>query len=613
MNMEKAGLLAERGRIYLDREEFAKAEESFVLALAEAEDPVVRNNLAMTRFLLGKPQEALDALEGYETDWPNPYRMALVTQCLVALGKMAEARNKAAAAVRAFEKLAMLMKKDGMAGDKSWREYTVMVMRAAAAVEDHRLVLELYKRWQQYHVSWENKYLAGVAAFNLKRFKQAAAYWSGVRELPYASQLQLICVLAEHKVIPAFQLEYRYIDNKLLTEAQGRADANALLENSGVLRLMLLITVFDERVGDQETSPALDGLIMHGGQWGRDFGLELLEATMIPDNIKVMAAQSLVKAGVYAEGEEVPILLDGETRLVKVNRVEVTWEPGADVMEIYHKSLRLRDQGKREEAIELLMELSSRTVMFPPAMLVLSNLFRDMKKNDQARSLLETLERVAPDHPIILYNLSGFWLEQDDREKAKAYFDRIDASRTNDEFKMRMGWLKNAIEHGLESRMFRSEEIKRLESEEKKLPTNPTMARGLRNMPVQWVRSACDFWQVDCAYRKDGEAGLVKTAGSAQRVRESVIALPADERELLSYVLGKGGYVRVSAITRMFGSMEGDGFLVGNEPPRSPLGRLWIKALVFVGRARINGRNEKIAAIPVELREELQKTLEKYT
>jgi hypothetical protein len=52
-----------------------------------------------------------------------------------------------------------------------------MIMRAAGKLGDDRQVLDLYKRWQSHHVSWENKYLAGIAAFNLKRFRQAASYW----------------------------------------------------------------------------------------------------------------------------------------------------------------------------------------------------------------------------------------------------------------------------------------------------------------------------------------------------------------------------------------------------------------------------------------------------
>ncbi len=55
--------------------------------------------------------------------------------------------------------------------------------------------------------------------------------------------------------------------------------------------------------------------------------------------------------------------------------------------------------------------------------------------------------------------------------------------------------------------------------------------------------------------------------------------------------------------------MEGDGFLVEKESTGSALGRLWLKCFIFVSKALLNGRNEKIVAIPIEMREELHKAL----
>ena len=77
--------------------------------------------------------------------------------------------------------------------------------------------------------------------------------------------------------------------------------------------------------------------------------------------------------------------------------------------------------------------------------------------------------------------------------------------------------------------------------------------------------------------------------------------------EMASYLLDKGGFARVSAVSRKFGSMEGEGFLGESGPPRSALGRLWLKGFVFVGRALLNGRNTIIAAIPVEMRDKLRR------
>ncbi|WP_258359776.1 hypothetical protein [Moorella sulfitireducens (nom. illeg.)] len=71
----------------------------------------------------------------------------------------------------------------------------------------------------------------------------------------------------------------------------------------------------------------------------------------------------------------------------------------------------------------------------------------------------------------------------------------------------------------------------------------------------------------------------------------------------------KGGSSRLNAVTRIFGSMQGDGFFWQDEPPASTLGRLWSKALVMVGKADLEGKRVKIATIPVELRQLLKDIL----
>ncbi|SFR14147.1 hypothetical protein SAMN05660706_13016 [Desulfoscipio geothermicus DSM 3669] len=85
--------------------------------------------------------------------------------------------------------------------------------------------------------------------------------------------------------------------------------------------------------------------------------------------------------------------------------------------------------------------------------------------------------------------------------------------------------------------------------------------------------------------------------------------LDKEERKLLKYLLQRGGWSRLNAVTRKFGTMEGDGFFWGEYDPESPLGILWSQALVMVGRATVEGRRCKIATIPLELREPLGEIL----
>ncbi|MGB9904895.1 MAG: hypothetical protein ACPLQO_09560 [Desulfotomaculales bacterium] len=63
------------------------------------------------------------------------------------------------------------------------------------------------------------------------------------------------------------------------------------------------------------------------------------------------------------------------------------------------------------------------------------------------------------------------------------------------------------------------------------------------------------------------------------------------------------------AVTRRFGTTEGDGFFWEAGEPASPLGFLWSRAMVMVGKAVLNNRHCKIAAVPVELRPLLKEIL----
>jgi len=67
----------------------------------------------------------------------------------------------------------------------------------------------------------------------------------------------------------------------------------------------------------------------------------------------------------------------------------------------------------------------------------------------------------------------------------------------------------------------------------------------------------------------------------------------------------------MNGVSRKFGIMEGDGYFWADpqEEPQSPLGVLWSLGLVMVGRANINNRKCKIAAIPKEPRRPLAELL----
>lgn len=76
-------------------------------------------------------------------------------------------------------------------------------------------------------------------------------------------------------------------------------------------------------------------------------------------------------------------------------------------------------------------------------------------------------------------------------------------------------------------------------------------------------------------------------------------------RELLGFLLERGGWARLNAVTRKYGTMEEDGYYWDEDEPQSHLGQLWSRALVMVGRARLEGGYARIVTIPADLREKL--------
>ncbi len=122
-------------------EGYPLAERLFFQALAEEDDPSLRNNLALVYYLMEKPALTLERLnEDMSGNIANPFWRALAAQCLVALGRMQEAKRMVAEAVRDFEVCPRIMKAGGVAVPESWREYAVIIMRAAGTVGEHRQV-----------------------------------------------------------------------------------------------------------------------------------------------------------------------------------------------------------------------------------------------------------------------------------------------------------------------------------------------------------------------------------------------------------------------------------------------------------------------------------------
>lgn len=249
---------------------------------------------------------------------------------------------------------------------------------------------------------------------------------------------------------------------------------------------------------------------------------------------------------------------------------------------------------------------------------MLANLLRRKDQLDEAEGLLLTLKDVAPSDPAVLFNLAGLYIQRGDPRHARKYADQIDRRRATDEIREKLPLLEDEIDR-LELLTVRPSEVVaavaeswREEQEEKPISLNAKLSQAMRTVPAGRVNAACEAHGIDptsTRHRKERAEALARRLVDRPHMEETVSNLEEDERAALRFILNGGGWAKVSALTRRFGSVEGDGFWWEETPPRSTLGRLRLKALLFVGRALIDGRRYKVAVIPLELREGLAKLL----
>lgn len=644
--------LVQEGQQLLQEGKFKAAEKAFAAALKLDECAPIRNNMALAVFMAGEPRRALQTLEPYinpaggvipadpgtldfgaldfgVSPEPNPFTHALAARIYCALDQPGQAREQLKQAVRSFEDGLAALRRAGLGQSRnSYLEYTVGIMQAAADLNDHRLVFDLYRRWESYHISWQNKYLAAVACFNTGRYKRAASLWSSIAGVHHLfSAMQQVAFMVERGIIPPFEMGYQQLSDsqleKTFNEAARNEEALRRLVQEGYFRMMLLAWMVGDEQNDHLAARILNPLIYYGGEWGEKLGRRILEHPGFTPGQKMVAAEALMKRGILPEDEPVPMFIEGEMRLVEIKKGPVITGPDPELDKIVDRAIKLRDSGREDQAEALLNDLYMKGTFYPRAMMTLANLWRRGDKLQEALQVMEMLEQMAPEDPAILFNLAGLMLQLEEPRRARQYLNRIDTRKAGGEIRQKIEGLKKDIElaeiissmfqePGYLTRLYAEEQRNKIE--EKPLPVDPTMARGLKNMPVHWLEGALEAYGIKPArLRRDKEKQLVEFLSRPENLTRALEGLQAESLELLDYLLRREGWSRLNAITRKFGNMEGDGFF-WNEPedePQSPLGVLWSRGLVVVGRANINNRKCKIAAIPVELRQPLAELISK--
>jgi hypothetical protein len=165
----------------------------------------------------------------------------------------------------------------------------------------------------------------------------------------------------------------------------------------------------------------------------------------------------------------------------------------------------------------------------------------------------------------------------------------------------------------VEAMMGRALQSWKTEQDQRPLPPQLRLATLLKGIPSIWLEAVCVALGIEPRehrHRTGRERAVARIVSGSDRLRQVVHdRLSASERELLGFLLDKGGQAASDVVTRRFGRDDADGWFWNEEPPTSVLGRVRLHGLAFVGRLATSGRTVRTVAIPREVREPLAITL----
>ncbi|NLI11337.1 MAG: tetratricopeptide repeat protein [Peptococcaceae bacterium] len=616
--------LEEKGRKYLEGGDYGKAVKTFNKALAIRENHVIRNNLAMAHYLAGDYDTCLRSLQLNLADGaiPNPYAHSLACLALVKTGQLRAARTQLEKAIKEMDEGTRALARSGKPL-APWNEYAVIVLRAAGALQDHRLVCELYNKWRDRQSNWESAYFGGVAAFNLKKYRQAASCWASIANVwrPFMT-MQRVAVLADRGNIPHFTLEYVHFDqDKIMKMAEGALDDPVKMRqmiSDSTVRLFYLTIILEEEMDIKLRKLFLSYIIRYGGEWGCRLGKDWLLSPAINDELKITAAMALVENGVLQPGEPVQMYIDNQQREVYLREYIFSPETEAKMAQVYEKAMNLARGGKVKEAARLLeVPLLEEGNAYPPAMILLVRLYHNQGEEKKKQQLIDMLESFSEnmDDLKLHFEMAYMYLDIEEIDKAVKHVAAIESKRPpaeNKEFEKMLSELLMKIYMENEINVYSDFMIQeyRRQVEDKRLAISPSLTQGMKNMPANWLSAACQSYSLAPArLRNDRERQITALLQEEENLQKIIQGMEPTGQELLRYLLQREGWSRINTLTRKFGSMDDDGFYWEDEPPVSTLGRLWLRCLIFIGRAKINGRNTKIAAVPNELRPALCRLL----
>lgn len=148
----------------------------------------------------------------------------------------------------------------------------------------------------------------------------------------------------------------------------------------------------------------------------------------------------------------------------------------------------------------------------------------------------------------------------------------------------------------------------RADRESKPINLNTTISSGLNKYPMNWINGVARALGISRKEKKKDKIEQIASRLTTQ-LDEVIEKLPPEAREALKLVIKAGGWVRYNQLSKKFSGEEEDSYFWESEPPTSTIGILKLHALIFMGKAGINGRMYKVAVVPKDIREQLEEML----
>lgn len=312
-NIEDLRKLDRQGREHIIKEKGVEAEEIYCKLLKIDENPSLRNNLATALQIQGKYEEALDELQpNLRDEVINPYSRSLATLLLIELDRKEEAEKQLNQAIKQFDQGVKNPSRYGIT-DGAWREYTVIIKRAAGALGNHYLVSKLHRKWKRYYQSKEDIFHAGVAMFNRGYPERATTIFERIidRNWVFLEAYINVATFVAKGLIPTFELEYSL--PKL--DKEGDTTRESLREklSAGSMKMMTLSGLLNYEFPEGVAREIIDVLVSLE-DWGTSFGNALLESSYFSVDFKMAAALSLIEKGVLEKDQPITMVIDGESR-----------------------------------------------------------------------------------------------------------------------------------------------------------------------------------------------------------------------------------------------------------------------------------------------------------